>query len=94
MALTTNKEALVKQVADRANLTQTDANKALTAALEIIMETVADGGKVTLTGFATFERVDKAARPGRNPKTGETIQIPARKAPKIVAGKTFKELCN
>jgi DNA-binding protein HU-beta len=89
-----NKESLASEIAAKAELTKAQATAAITAFTDTVTEVVADGGKVTLVGFATFERVEKAAREGRNPKTGETIQIPARKAPKITAGKTFKQACN
>lgn len=94
MALTVNKEALVAQIADKAGLTKVQATQALNAFTDTVIEAVADGSKVTLIGFGTFESREQAARTGRNPQTGETIEIPAKVAPKFSAGKAFKQACN
>lgn len=91
---TVNKEALVTQVSDKTGLTKVDANKAVTAIADSIMEAVAAGSKVTLIGFGTFERKTQAPRTARNPKTGETIHVPEKQAPKFSPGKAFKEQCN
>jgi DNA-binding protein HU-beta len=64
---------------------------ALTALLETITQVVADGDKVTLIGFGTFEAKKRSAREGRNPKTGEAVQIPAATVPTFSAGKAFRE---
>ena len=72
-----NQAELIEDVADEANLTKTQAQDALRALLKTIMQVVADGDKVTLVGFGTFEPKVRSARQGRNPKTGETINIPA-----------------
>lgn len=85
-----NKTELIGAVAVKAELTKTDAGKAVNAFLETITETLAEGGKVQLVGFGTFETRDRAARVGRNPQTGEEIQIPAKKAPAFKAGKELK----
>ncbi|MGG4434587.1 HU family DNA-binding protein [Priestia megaterium] len=86
-----NKTELVNVVATETGLTKTDAGKAVNAVLEAITETLSEGGKVQLVGFGTFETRDRAARVGRSPKTGEEIQIPAKKAPAFKAGKALKE---
>jgi len=89
-----NKTELIDHVADKANLTKTQMQDALTALLETIIQVVADGDKVTLIGFGTFEPKVRSAREGRNPKTGETINIPAAKVVSFSAGKTFREAVN
>ena len=89
-----NKTELIEYVADKAGLTKTQVQDALTALLETITNVVADGDKVTLVGFGTFEAKVRSAREGRNPKTGDTIQIPAATVPVFSAGKTFREAVN
>ena len=89
-----NKTELIEEVADKANLTKAQMQAALTALLETITERVADGEKVTLIGFGTFESKDRSAREGRNPQTRETIQIPAARVPTFSAGKSFREAVN
>lgn len=86
-----NKVELVAAVADKAGLSKKDAEKALGAVLEAITESVAKGDKVALVGFGTFETRTRAARTGRNPRTKETITIPASKQPAFKAGKAFKD---
>jgi DNA-binding protein HU-beta len=86
-----NKGELVDKIAEKANVTKKDADSILTAMLEVILDTVADGDKVTLVGFGTFEARDRQAREGRNPSTGEPIKIPATKVPAFSAGKQFKD---
>lgn len=86
-----NKGELVDKVAESAGVTKKDADMVLTAMLEAIMETVASGDKVTLVGFGSFEARDRQAREGRNPQTGEKMQIPATTVPAFSAGKLFKE---
>ncbi|HEY9889139.1 MAG TPA: HU family DNA-binding protein [Candidatus Obscuribacterales bacterium] len=87
-----NKGELVDKVAEKSGVTKKEADKVLTAAIEAIMETVSSGDKVTLVGFGSFERRDRKEREGRNPKTGETMVIPATKVPAFSAGKQFKEM--
>jgi DNA-binding protein HU-beta len=87
-----NKGELVDKVADKAEVTKKQADAVITAAVEAIMETVSTGDKVTLVGFGSFERRDRKEREGRNPKTGETMVIPATKVPAFSAGKQFKEM--
>jgi DNA-binding protein HU-beta len=89
-----NKTELIEHVAEKANLTKTQMQAALTALLETITQVVADGDKVTLVGFGTFESKERSAREGRNPKTGDTVQIPAATVPTFSAGKTFREAVN
>jgi len=89
-----NQTELIQQVADEANLTKTQAQEALKALLKTIMQVVADGDKVTLVGFGSFEPKVRSAREGRNPKTGDSIQIPAARVPTFSAGKSFREAVN
>jgi DNA-binding protein HU-beta len=86
-----NKGELVDQIAENANVTKKEADAILTAMLDVILETVAKGEKVTLVGFGTFEARDRQAREGRNPSTGEPIKIPATRVPAFSAGKQFKD---
>jgi DNA-binding protein HU-beta len=87
-----NKGELIDAVADKAEVSKKDADAIVTAAIEVIMETVASGDKVTLVGFGSFEPRDRAAREGRNPRTGETLKIAATTVPGFSAGKGFKQL--
>jgi DNA-binding protein HU-beta len=87
-----NKGELVDKVAEKAAVTKKQADAVLSAAIDAIMETVAEGDKVTLVGFGSFERRERKEREGRNPKTGETMVIPATKVPAFSAGKQFKEM--
>ncbi len=86
-----NKGELIDQIAVKVNTTKKEADAILTAAIEVIMDAVAEGEKVTLVGFGTFERRERQAREGRNPKTGTKLKIPATKVPAFSAGKQFKE---
>jgi DNA-binding protein HU-beta len=86
-----NQTELIQQVADEANLTKTQTQEAVRALLKTIMRVVADGHKVTLVGFGSFEPKVRSAREGRNPRTGNTVQIPAARVPTFSAGKTFWE---
>ncbi|WP_144499363.1 HU family DNA-binding protein [Bacillus sp. FDAARGOS_235] len=86
-----NKTELIKVVADKAELTQKDAATAIQAVLDAITNTLADEEKVQILGFGTFEVRERSARTGRNPQTGEEIQIAASKAPAFKAGKELKE---
>ncbi|MFA5086695.1 MAG: HU family DNA-binding protein [Candidatus Paceibacterota bacterium] len=80
-------EAIVKATA----ITKKDATEALNVILEEITKTLSKGGEVVLTGFGSFKTSKRAAREGRNPKTGEKIKIPAMNTPKFKAGKSLKE---
>jgi DNA-binding protein HU-beta len=86
-----NKDELIKAVADKTSATKKQVNAMLDAILGTIVDTVADGEKVVLVGFGTFESRDRKAREGRNPKTGQTLSIPATVAPVFSAGKQFKD---
>lgn len=86
-----NKKELVENVAREVEITRVDAEKVLDAVLDAITETLVAGEKVSLVGFGTFETKYRAAREGRNPQTGETLQIPATVAPVFKPGKTLKE---
>lgn len=86
-----NKSELIDAATDKTNLSKGDVSSALDAIVATITETVARGDKVSVTGFGTFERRERAARTGRNPQTGEEMQIAASKAPAFKAGKSFKD---
>lgn len=86
-----NKAELIASVAEKSELTKKDAEKAVTAILETIGDALAEGDKVQLVGFGTFEIRERAARKGRNPQTGEEIQIAAAKVPVFKAGKQLRE---
>ena len=89
-----NKTELVAAMAEQADMTKKDAEKALTAFTEVVSKELRNGGKVQLVGFGTFEVAERAAREGRNPQTGETMKIAAAKAPKFKAGKALKDEVN
>ena len=89
-----NKIELVAAIAEKSELTKVDAEKALKAFIDTVTEELKNGGKVQLVGFGTFEVAERAERQGRNPKTGETITIPASKSPKFKAGKALKDIVN
>lgn len=86
-----NKTQLIKNIAASANLTQAQATAALQAFETSIIDELANGGEVALTGFGTFKVTERAARTGRNPKTGEALEIAASKVPSFKAGKALKE---
>ena len=89
-----NKGELIEAVASSAGLSRADATKAVDAVLDSITGTLANGGSVSLVGFGTFSVKARAARSGRNPRTGETIQIPASNVPGFKAGKALKAAVN
>ncbi|MDF7683764.1 HU family DNA-binding protein [Lactobacillus sp. ESL0679] len=86
-----NKAELVLQVSNKAELTKKKATAGVEAVLDTIQENLAKGNKVQLIGFGSFEVRERAARKGRNPQTGEEIQIPASKTPAFKPGKELKE---
>lgn len=86
-----NKGELVDAVAEKASVTKKEADQVITATIDIIMDAVAGGKKVTLVGFGSFEPRERKEREGRNPKTGDTMVIPATTVPAFSAGKLFKE---
>ena len=89
-----NKTQLIDVVATKTGLKKKDAEAAVNAVNEAIAEALAAGDKVQLIGFGTYEVKERAAREGRNPKTGETITIAASKAPVFSAGKALKDAVN
>ncbi len=85
-----NKAELVASVAEKANMTKKDAEKAVNGVLESIQEALSRGDKVSLVGFGTFDVRTRAARKGRNPQTGEEIEIAATTVPVFKAGKALR----
>ena len=86
-----NKAELVAAVAEKTALSKKDSEKAVNAAFEAIAEALAQGGKVQLVGFGSFETKERNARIGRNPRTKEEIKIPASRVPAFKAGKALKD---
>lgn len=89
-----NKTELIAAVAAKSELSKKDAEKAVTAVLSTVEETLKAGDKVSLVGFGTFEAKSRPARKGHNPLTGKEINIPASKSPSFKAGKAFKDALN
>lgn len=89
-----NKTELIAAVAEKAEISKKDAEKVLKAFTDVVSDELALGEKVQLVGFGTFEVSERAAREGRNPKTGETMMIEASKTPKFKAGKALKDYVN
>lgn len=89
--MSVNRTELVAAIADRANLSKVQADAALAAFQEVLVESLGKGEPVKVTGLLSVERVERAARTGRNPRTGEEIQIPAGFGVKISAGSTLKK---
>jgi len=89
-----NKAQLIEKIAKDANMTKVQANEAIDSFTSAVVATLKKGDKVTLIGFGTFSVTARAARNGRNPQTGATIKIKARKVPKFKAGKDFSESIN
>ncbi|MDE5908884.1 MAG: HU family DNA-binding protein [Lachnospiraceae bacterium] len=89
-----NKTELIAAMADQAEISRKDAEKALKAFIDVVSDELKKDGKVQLVGFGTFEVSKRAAREGRNPQTGEVMPIAASKAPKFKAGKALKDLVN
>ena len=89
-----NRVELVAAIADKAGLAKKDAEKALKAFTDVVAEELKKGEKIQLVGFGTFEVSERAAREGRNPRSGETMTIAACKAPKFKAGKALKDAIN
>ena len=86
-----NKAELINAAAEKAGLSKKDTEAAVNAAIEVISDCLADGDKVQLVGFGSFEVKKRAARVGRNPKTKESIEIPASVVPVFKAGKALKD---
>ena len=89
-----NKTELIAAVAEKAGISKKDADAAVNTTLDTIVEMVAAGDKVQLVGFGTFEPRERSATTGKNPRTGESIEIPASKIPAFKAGKAFKDIVN
>ena len=89
-----NRMELVAVIAEKTELSKKDAEKALKAFTDVVAEELKKGEKIQLVGFGTFEVSERPAREGRNPQTGQTMQIAASKAPKFKAGKALKDALN
>ncbi len=89
-----NKSDLVDAIAESAGLSKADGGRALDAFVNTVTSALQSGDSVSLVGFGTFSVRDRAARTGRNPRTGETIQIAASKNPAFKAGKALKDAVN
>ena len=89
-----NRVELVAAIAQEAGISKKDADAALKAFVNTVENELKEGGKVQLVGFGTFEVSKRAARTGRNPQTGEAMEIAASKTPKFKAGKAFKDILN
>ena len=89
-----NKTELVAAVAEQAGISKKDAEAAVKAFTDTVAAELKNGGKIQLVGFGTFEVAERAAREGRNPKTGETMKIAASKSPKFKPGKALKDSVN
>jgi len=89
-----NRTELIAAVAEKAELSKKDAEKAIKAFTDAVSEELVKGGKIQLVGFGTFEVSERQEREGRNPKTGESMTIAASKTPKFKAGKALKDMVN
>ena len=89
-----NRTELVAAMAEKTQLSKKDAEAALKAFVDVVSEEMKKGEKVQLVGFGTFEVSERAAREGRNPRSGEVMHIAASKAPKFKAGKALKDIVN
>lgn len=86
-----NKSEFIQAMSEKSGLTVKDATTALNATLEVIQESLQKGESVSLVGFGTFEVKERAARTGKNPRTGEAVKIPAARVPVFKAGKGLKD---
>ena len=86
-----NKTELIEAVATKADLPKSTVASVLESLEDVVVTTVSKGEKVAITGFVSFDRVNRAARTARNPQTGAEIKVPAKKAPKVSAGASFKK---
>lgn len=89
-----NKGQFVDKIREKTGLTAKDAENAYKAFIETVVEALREGDKISLVGFGTFDIGERAAREGRNPQTGESIQIAASRSPRFKAGKAFKDAVN
>ncbi|HAK87670.1 MAG: hypothetical protein A2X55_09110 [Nitrospirae bacterium GWB2_47_37] len=88
------KAELIEKVAKNAGTTKTVAERALDTVIGTIKDTILTGGTISFYGLGTFTAVDRKARNSRNPRTGETIEVPAKKAPKFIPSKVWREQLN
>jgi DNA-binding protein HU-beta len=93
-SLLMNKTELIAAIAEQTQLPKKDTEATLKAFVDVVAEELKKGGKVQLVGFGTFEVSERAAREGRNPQTGEAMQIKASKTPRFKAGKALKDQLN
>lgn len=89
-----NKSELIEAVAEKTDLTKADAGRAVDAVFGAVQDELVKGGQVSLTGFGTFQVKERAARTARNPQTGGTVQVDAKKAPSFKPGKGLKDAVN
>ena len=89
-----NRTELIDAIAKETQLTKKDVEAVLKSFIDVVIGELKEGGKVQLVGFGTFEVSERAAREGRNPQTGESMEIKASKAPKFKAGKALKDAVN
>ncbi len=89
-----NNTELISKIAEKAEISKKDAESVVNAFTNVVADALVDGDKVQIVGFGIFEVTERAARTGRNPKTGETIEIPTSKSPKFKAGKALKNMVN
>mgnify|MGYP002510314455 CR=1 FL=1 len=89
-----NKQELITEILNRTGLIKKDAEDAVIAFMDVVKDSLIKGEKVSLSGFGTFEVVERAARTARNPKTGESIEVGASKSPKFKPSKSLKEAVN
>ena len=89
-----NKTELIAAIAEQAEISKKDAEKAVKAFIEVVTDELKKGEKIQLVGFGTFEVSERAERTGRNPQSGKEMVIPASKAPKFKAGKALKDMVN
>lgn len=87
-----NKKELINEVSGKVEITKKEVGNIVDAATEVIRKALSKGERVTLVGFGTFQVMERKARRGRNPQTGEELQIPAKKVSKFRAGKKLKEV--
>ncbi len=89
-----NKAQMIEKLAEKTKLTKSQTEDFLDATLDLIQKAVAKGDEVKLVGFGTFSKLNRKARNGRNPKTGEPVKIPGSKVPKFKPGKEFRDILN
>lgn len=89
-----NKTELITRISEKTELSKKDAEIVINAFIDVVGDALVSGEKITITGFGSFEVVERAARIGRNPRTGKSIQIPKSKSPKFKPSKNLKEAIN